>query len=149
MKIFAFSVEYFRYLCGNMSVLKSLDITSDEAIFFAARKGVRPTVFYHFAKTSQLPEKELARLINLSARTISNYQERQKPLARVESEHLLKLIALYNKGETLFGSVAELNQWLHKPFWNRDDRPIDWLDTPSGVDLVMAELDRIAHGYVI
>ena len=132
-----------------MGTLKFPDITSNEAIFFAARKGVLPTVFYHFAKTSQLAEKDLARLINLSARTISNYQERQKPLARVESEHLLKLIALYKKGEALFGSVAEFNQWLRKPFWNRDDRPIDWLDTPSGVDLIMSELDRVAHGYVI
>ncbi|MEC3878128.1 antitoxin Xre/MbcA/ParS toxin-binding domain-containing protein [Parapedobacter sp. 10938] len=128
---------------------KSLKTESDAAIFFAARNGIPPTVFYRFAKASQLAEKELARLINLSARTVGNYLERQQPLARVESEHLLKLIALYEKGEALFGGVGEFNQWLRKPFWNRDDRPVDWLDTPSGVDLVIDELDRIAHGYVI
>ncbi|MGK6350850.1 antitoxin Xre-like helix-turn-helix domain-containing protein [Parapedobacter sp. DT-150] len=128
---------------------KSLDVANEAAIFFSAREGVSPAVFYHFAKAAQLAEKELARLINLSARTIGNYQEKQKPLARVESEHLLKLIALYEKGELVLGNVSEFNHWLRKPFWNHDDRPIDWLDTPSGVDLVMAELDQMAHGYVI
>lgn len=128
---------------------QSLKTDSDAAIFFAARNGIPPAVFYRFAKASLLAEKELARLINLSARTVSNYLERQKPLARVESEHLLKLIALYEKGEVIFGGVVEFNQWLRKPFWNRDDRPIDWLDTPSGVDLVNDELDRLAHGYVV
>lgn len=128
---------------------KSLKTDSDAAIFFAARGGVSSAVFYRFATVAQLAERELARLLNLSARTVSNYREHRKPLAPVESEHLLKLIALYEKGEAVFGGVAEFNKWLRKPFWNRDDRPIDWLDTPSGVDLVTDELNRLGHGYVI
>ncbi|WP_257666811.1 antitoxin Xre-like helix-turn-helix domain-containing protein [Parapedobacter tibetensis] len=128
---------------------KSLDVGNDAAIFFAARSGIKPIVFYHFAEAAQLAEKELARLINLSARTISNYKDQKKPLARVESEHLLKLIALYEKGEEILGGVEEFNHWLRKPFWDRVDCPIDWLDTPSGVDLVTAELDRLAHGYAL
>lgn len=64
-------------------------------------------------------------------------------------EHLLKLIALYTKGEELFGNITEFNYWLKKPFWNSVESPMDWLDTPEGVDLVTNELNRLVHGYAV
>jgi uncharacterized protein (DUF2384 family) len=82
-------------------------------------------------------------------RTISNYKEQQKPLEPAQSEHLLKLIALFGKGEEIFGNVNEFNYWLQKSFWNAKERPIDWLITPGGVDLIMDELDRLAHAYAV
>jgi putative toxin-antitoxin system antitoxin component (TIGR02293 family) len=127
----------------------SLDTNSNFALVFSARKGVKPKVFYDFADSIKMPEKSLAALINLSARTISNYKEQQKPLEPVQSEHLLKLIALYGKGEEFFGNVDEFNYWLQKPFWSSKEKPIDWLMTPGGVDLVNDEMDRLAHGYAV
>jgi uncharacterized protein (DUF2384 family) len=67
----------------------------------------------------------------------------------LESEHLLKLIALFTKGEELFGKVDEFNYWLQKPFWDSQEKPIDWLITPGGVDLISDELERLAHGYAV
>lgn len=128
---------------------RKLNLSDNTSIFFSARKGIKPTIFYHFAKLINMAEKELASIINLSARTVSNYEEQHKLLAPVESEHLLKLIALYSKGEEFFGNIAEFNYWLKKPFWNSDERPMDWLNTPGGVDLVMDELNRLAHGYAV
>ena len=88
-------------------------------------------------------------MINISSRTIHNYKEQQKPLDPVQSEHLLKLIALFGKGEDIFGNIDEFNYWLQKPFWNSKEKPIDWLTTPGGVDLVMDELGRLSHGYAV
>jgi len=96
-----------------------------------------------------MPEKKLALLINISSRTIHNYKEQQKPLDPIQSEHLLKLIALYRKGEDMFGNVEEFNDWLEKPFWNSKEKPMDWLTTPGGVDLVRDELGRLSHGYAV
>jgi putative toxin-antitoxin system antitoxin component (TIGR02293 family) len=127
----------------------SLDTNSNFAIVLSARKGIKPKVFYDFADSIKMPEKSLATLINLSSRTISNYKAQQKSLEPVQSEHLLKLIALFGKGEELFGNVDEFNYWLQKSFWSSKERPIDWLMTPGGVDLVNDEMDRLAHGYVI
>jgi uncharacterized protein (DUF2384 family) len=62
---------------------------------------------------------------------------------------LLKLIALYGKGEEIFGNIDEFNYWLQKPFWNIKEKPIEWLITPGGVDLVSDELDRVSHAYVV
>ena len=77
----------------------------------------------------------------------SNYKERRKSLEPIYSEHLLKLIALFEKGEEIFGSIDEFNYWLRKPFWGSEEKPIDWLVTSGGVDLVAEEIDQLAQGY--
>ncbi len=71
------------------------------------------------------------------------------PPEPVPSEHLVKLIALFEKGEETFGNVNEFNYWLRKPFWNGSERSVDWLVTSGGVDFVSEELDRLAHGYTL
>ncbi len=126
-----------------------LDLQSAFEMVISARKGIKPKLFFEFADSINMPEKKLALLINISSRTIHNYKEQQKPLDPIQSEHLLKLIALYGKGEDIFGNIDEFNYWLHKPFWNSKEKPIDWLNTPGGVDLVMDELGRLSHGYAV
>jgi len=126
-----------------------LDLENVFAIVSMARKGVKPKIFYDFANAINTSEKVLASMLNLSARTISNYHDLNKTLESIQSEHLLKLIALYAKGEQLFGTIDEFNYWLQKPFTASEERPVDWLVTPGGVDLIMAELDRLAHGYAV
>jgi hypothetical protein len=82
----------------------------------SARKGLSPKVFYDLAAAIKMPEKRLAVLINLSARTISNYKEQQKVLEPVYSEHLLNLIRLYEKGEDIFGNIDEFNYLAQQTF---------------------------------
>ena len=94
-----------------------------------------------------MPERRLAAIMNVSARTISNYKEAKKTLEPLYGEHLLKLIALFEKGEELFGNVDEFNYWLQKPFWNSVEKPADWLSTGGGVDFLSEELDKMAQGY--
>ena len=126
---------------------KDLDFVSNHAIFSTARKGVRTKIFYDFAETIKMSERNLASIINLSSRTISNYKEKRKMLEPTYSEHLLKLIALYEKGEEIFGNIDEFNYWLNKPFWKSEEKPIDWLVTSGGVDLVTEEIENLAQGY--
>ena len=138
-------------LASNKNSIKSkfkyLDLVGNHAIVFSARKGLKTKIFYDLAETIKMPEKNLAHIINLSARTISNYKEKRKNLEPLYSEHLLKLIALFEKGEEIFGSIDEFNYWLNKPFWNSRQKPIHWIVTTGGVDLVMEEIDKLAQGY--
>lgn len=124
------------------------DLSDAGKIVSSARKGLKPAIFYSFALLIKMPEKNLADLLHIHPRTISNYKDQQKTLAPVESEHLLKLISLFAKGEEIFGNIDEFNYWLQKPSWGTKDKPADWLITPGGVDLVSVELDRLTHGYV-
>ena len=127
----------------------NLNLANPFDIVFKARKGVTTKVFYDFADSINMPEKKLALLLNLSSRTIANYKEQNKTLEPAQSEHLLKLIAFFKKGEEVFGNIEEFNYWLNKPFWNAKEKPIDWLVTPGGVDLVMDELERLSHAYAV
>lgn len=111
-----------------------------------AREGVKTDIFYNFAELLDMPDKFLAELINLSARTLTNYRDQGKTLDPVQGEHLLKLISLFKKGEEILGNLNELRQWLNKPNF-KGQKYIDWLITPGGVDLVSEELDRLAEGY--
>ena len=128
---------------------KDLDIVSNYSIVFSARKGVKAKIFYDFADTIKMPEKNLAFIINLSARTISNYKIKRKNLEPLYSEHLLKIIALFKRGEEIFGTIDEFSYWLNKPFWNEKQKPIDWIVTSGGVDLVLDEIDKLAQGYPV
>jgi putative toxin-antitoxin system antitoxin component (TIGR02293 family) len=124
-------------------------IESDVHIFKQAKIGIDTSVFYDFAETIKMGNKSLASILHLSSRTVSNYHQNKQLLEPVQGEHLLKLIALYTKGVELFGSVDELNYWLNKPFWNSIEKPIDWLITPGGVELVIQELDQLGYGYPV
>ncbi|MHB1922516.1 MAG: antitoxin Xre-like helix-turn-helix domain-containing protein [Chitinophagaceae bacterium] len=126
-----------------------LDLNNPFSLMFTARKGISPKLFYDFAAYIQMPEKHLAALLHLSSRTISNYKAQHKRIGPIPSEHLMKLVALFGKGEEIFGNLPEFNYWLQKPFWNATEKPMDWLYTPGGVDLVSEELDRLEHAYVV
>ncbi len=119
------------------------------SIVNSARKGVRPALFYSFSDSVNMPEKNLASLLHIHPRTISNYRDNKKKLNPVESEHLLKLIYLFTTGEELFGGIEPFNQWLHTPNWQDKDKPVDWLNTPGGVDLVLEDVQRLSYGYVV
>jgi putative toxin-antitoxin system antitoxin component (TIGR02293 family) len=125
------------------------DIEGLPNIVKKALKGVSPEIFYSFATLIDMPDRYLAAMINTSARTLSNYKEQKKNLEPVKGEHLLKLIALFKKGEEIFGTLYEFHGWLFKPQLHATEVPIDWLVTPGGVDLVSQELDRVAYGYAL
>lgn len=128
---------------------KYLNLSSQYFLVFSAHKGLKTKIFYDFAEAINMPEKNLAKIIHISARTISNYKDQHRVLEPVQSEHLLKLISLFDKGEELFGNISEFNYWLQKPFWNSKEKPIDWLITPGGVDLVIEELEKLSLGYPV
>lgn len=122
-------------------------IENDYNLVKKAKAGVKTDVFYTFAESIKMPEKVLASVINLSPRTISNYRDQKKDLDANYSEHLLKLITLFEKGKEYLGNIDEFNIWLQKPFWNSEDKPVHFLNTSGGVDLIVDRLERIAQGY--
>ena len=128
---------------------KNLDLSNRHSLVFTARKGIKPKVFFDLAGAIKMSESKLATILNLSSRTINNYKARQQNLDPLYSEHLLKLIALFELGENVFGNVNEFMYWLEKPFWNILEKPIDWMNTPGGVDLLTDELNRLAQGYPV
>lgn len=130
-------------------VFHNFSLINDFSLIKKAREGVKTEVFYSLAEAMKLSEKFLASVINLSPRTISNYRDQNKFLEPNYSEHLLKLIVLFEKGEEYLGNVSEFKNWLEKPFWNSSEKPIDFINTSGGVDYLIDYLERMAQGYPI
>lgn len=112
-----------------------------------ARKGVSVKVFFDLAESIKMSTSSLASIINLATRALTQIHTLQKTLKPAQSEHLLKLIRLFEKGERLFGSVDEFKYWLNKSFWMGKERPIEWLATPGGVNLLRMKMEKMAHCY--
>ena len=111
-----------------------------------AREGVTKGAFMNFVESLDYSLKEIAGILNVSERTLHRYKDATK-LSKDASERALHLANLYNKGAEVFGSKEAFNSWLKQPspvFWNQ--KPIDFLDTIFGFQLVEEELVRMEFG---
>lgn len=133
----------------EFSVFHKFAIKDDYKLLKKAQQGIKTEVFYSLANAIKIPEKTLASMINLSPRTISNYRVQEKELDPIYSEHLLKLINLYQFGKEIFGSLEEFNLWMERPFWSSQEKPLDFISTSGGVDLIYEEVEKLAQGYPV
>ena len=112
-----------------------------------AKQGLDISAVYDFAILSGKSQKEIAELIHSTAKTVQNYRAVSKKLPTLQSELLLKLFALYDKGLGIFQDAESFNSWLQKPaFGLYNDIPYTLLFTATGINLVMDELIRIEYG---
>lgn len=123
---------------------------NDENVFAMvnkAHKGLPVSAFYDFIEISGFSNDELAGLFDLSYKTIQRYQKTGKKLNALNSEQLLKMIAIYQKAEEVFGDLESFNRWLRKPAYGLGNQvPFHFMQTSGGIDLIHEELLRIEHG---
>lgn len=125
------------------------EVSSDNEFQMAtkAQSGLHVSAFFDLTTLSGLTNQELSAILGLSFKTIQRYEKENKKLNPINSEQLLKLIALYQKAEEVFGDLKSFDRWLRKPaagFGN--NVPFSYLQTPGGIDLIRDELIRIEYG---
>ncbi len=118
------------------------------AIVNSSRDGVKAVAFFDLASISGFQKAKLADdLLGLSLKTLMRYRETEKKLNPQNSEMILKLIALYQKGIELFSDIKSFNNWLNKPAFGLGMQiPYDLINTATGIDLIYEELLRIEYG---
>jgi putative toxin-antitoxin system antitoxin component (TIGR02293 family) len=113
----------------------------------AAHEGVSVAAFFDLLDITGLSQVELASLLDVSAKTMTRYRQEGKKLNALNSEQVLKIIALYQKGIEVFGSLGSFNRWLRKPaFGLHTNIPLVFLQTSGGIDLILEELVRLEYG---
>lgn len=123
------------------------EISNPVALVLKAKEGIGIQVFDSLLNITNLTKNELASFIDATPKTIDNYRLRKQKLSRSQSEHLLQVLSLYNKGLELFGSTEAFNQWLYQPAFGLGNiKPYDLMFTAGGVNLIMEELLRIEFG---
>ncbi len=112
-----------------------------------ARAGVNRTKADEVAQLVGLTDKEMARILNVSERTLHRIQPNAR-LGSNASERLLLLEALLRHGLSVFDERADvLGRWLRLPLPElRRQAPVALLDTVTGFGMVHTVLGRIEHG---
>ena len=112
-----------------------------------ARAGVNRSKADEIAKQIGLTDKEMARVLNLSERTLHRLRP-ETLLDNNASERLLLLEELLQHGLDVFDGRADvLGRWLRLPLSElRRQAPLTLLDTATGFGMVHAVLGRIEHG---
>jgi len=108
---------------------------------------VYATAFNDMVAVTNYDKDFAADLLDVSYKTVTRYQKEKKKLSPLQSEYILKTIALFNKGNKVFGSEESFSLWLDKPAFGLGNIiPRKLITTVSGINFIIDELNRIAHG---
>ena len=117
------------------------------ALVQLVKRGVDADAVFLIAERSGLHKETIAHLLETSLKTLRRYQKEHKKLNAKESELILKLADLFERGEQVFGNMAEFRHWIEAPAYGLDNQvPLELLYTSEGINLVLDEVERIAHG---
>ena len=109
--------------------------------------GVYASVLDDIMEISGYEKMQLEKIMNTSFKTYDRYKKEKKRLNPEQSERVLKLQALFQLGNKVFGNKELLSVWMKKPAIGLGNIvPNEAIKTTTGVDLVMNELTNIAYG---
>ncbi|NJM93719.1 MAG: DUF2384 domain-containing protein [Cytophagales bacterium] len=112
-----------------------------------SRKGLSPVFVQDLMQSYRLNKQEVARLADVSAKTLERHFDSGRPFQGLQSDRLLELADLYLEGLGIFGSQDKFLTWLETPTIALGHvAPKDWLDTHEGIVMISDEIKRIQHG---
>ena len=108
--------------------------------------GIKKQSVTRLAQLMNIPMKDMAALLNISYKTLGRKRESDK-LDTISSSLSIEIAEVLSKGFSVFEDVGKLSRWLQKP--NRalqGEKPIDLLNTPTGIKMIIRLLGRIEEG---
>lgn len=112
--------------------------------------GLPAPAFNHLAsRLTVIGKTELIeKAVGMSLRTFQRSKEAgDKALNAEHSGRAWKFAEILARATDVFGSQADAETWLDRPAMGLDqNRPIDLLATPAGVELVEEHLTRLEYG---
>lgn len=123
-------------------------IEDDYSIVNEANHGVDSDIFFEIAELSGISKSYLAEeIFDMSLKTMLRYRKENKKLNARDSEVALKIVSVMEKGLEVFGAMAAFKTWMEKPAYGMGNkRPLAFMNTITGMDLIEEELLRIEYG---
>lgn len=124
-----------------------LNLRDRKRLIERIRKGLPAKTLENLARTLGLPEREVARYVGISARTLA----RRKTEGRFhpdESNRIAQLAMLFDDVMELFeGNAESAAHWFHTPKKALGGAtPIEYADTEPGVREIQDLIGRLEHG---
>ena len=112
-----------------------------------AERGISFKFFDNLVKKFPFSFQDWASFLHISSKTLSRYQKEEKTFDTMQSEKILQIEMLYNRGEEVFGSAEYFLMWLQaENIALGKVKPQSLLGSSFGISLLMDELSRIEHG---
>jgi len=132
--------EYILFFMGTLEI-------SDNELLSRARHGITKSKLMSIAHETGLTLKELSLYLRISTRSIQEKDANQM-IAPGPSERALYISRLFKSGNDLFGNRNKFHNWLNmENLAMGGEKPVSYLDTFSGIQLVMDELNSIEYGF--
>jgi len=112
------------------------------------RRGLYKKNLVKLAEQMSMSIKDMAAILPVSERTLKRYRNTTR-LSPELSERLLKLSELYIKGIEVLGSKEKFKKWMNIESLAIGKKPINVIDTLTGIQSVKDELGRIEYGVYI
>jgi putative toxin-antitoxin system antitoxin component (TIGR02293 family) len=126
--------------------MNALEI-SDQDFLTGARIGIQKSKLLSIAHETGLTLKELSSYLRISTRSIQD-KEATQLIAPGPSERALYIARLFKSGNELFGNMDKFHNWLNmENLAMGGEKPVSYLDTFSGIQFVMDELNAIENGF--
>jgi len=86
-------------------------------------------------------------IFEITPKTFIKYKNNETKIPSRIAELAIELSTLYELGNVVFGNSTIFNQWLDKEnsFFN-NNKPVQYLNTSTGIHLIYEELKRIEFG---
>lgn len=132
-------------LGGRKTLKRKVD--SDADLTLLTREGLPVGTLTLLAHELSVERKVLARVVGISDRTLSRRLANKERLSAEESDRTVRLARIVALTTDTLGNSQKASSWLQTP--NRaleGQRPLDLLDTDTGVRAVETVLGRIEYG---
>lgn len=111
------------------------------------RGGIDFDMFQTMVSKFPFTSEEWSQFLHLSERTIQRYKKEEKKFDSLQSEKILQISLLYQRGVEIFGDKNNFNSWLSaNNIALGNVKPKELLDNAFGIALLEEELTRIEHG---
>lgn len=110
------------------------------------RKGLPKKTVDELVEITEFDINEISEIIHLPTVNLSELKETEL-LTSEQTEKIVQLVKLCEKGESVFEDIELFNNWLRKE--NKvfqGQVPLNLLDTSIGFQMILDELGRIEHG---
>jgi putative toxin-antitoxin system antitoxin component (TIGR02293 family) len=129
-------------------ILTGANSPSDFELIDDSRKGVHKAHLYEICHAYDVTLDMVCSWLHSSYRNIARKQD-DELLDPFKSEKLLALGALASRGIDAFGGADGFRQWVHAPLLALGNkRPIDYLDTTFGIQMLHTLIARMEWGIV-
>ena len=126
--------------------MSALEISENDFLT-GARQGIPKSKLLAIARESGLTLKDLSSYLRISTRSIQE-KEPSQYIAPGPSERALYIAKLFKYGNDLFGGLDKFHVWLNiENAAMGSEKPVSYLDTFSGIQLVLDELNAIEYGF--